>query len=31
MPYCQNCGKEINDDANYCPSCGHQIKENEEN
>ena len=30
MPYCPNCGKEINDDINYCPSCGHQIKEVEE-
>ena len=22
MPYCRNCGKEINEDARFCPYCG---------
>jgi TM2 domain-containing membrane protein YozV len=21
--FCQNCGKEISDQASFCPSCGH--------
>jgi hypothetical protein len=21
--YCQNCGKELSDQASFCPSCGH--------
>lgn len=22
MAYCQNCGAEMNDNANFCPNCG---------
>ncbi len=24
--YCQNCGKEISDQATFCPSCGHPVR-----
>jgi predicted RNA-binding Zn-ribbon protein involved in translation (DUF1610 family) len=27
MPYCHNCGKEIEEEARYCPYCGVFIKE----
>ncbi|UCD44105.1 MAG: zinc-ribbon domain-containing protein [Candidatus Bathyarchaeota archaeon] len=27
MPYCQECGKEVGEDAVYCPHCGAQILE----
>ena len=23
--FCKNCGKEINDNANFCPSCGEKV------
>lgn len=23
--YCENCGKEIQEDASFCPECGHRI------
>lgn len=26
MPYCTNCGNEINSEAVFCPHCGVQIK-----
>lgn len=26
MPYCPNCGKEVQADASFCPSCGHNLK-----
>ncbi|HRR53883.1 MAG TPA: zinc ribbon domain-containing protein [Candidatus Methanomethylicus sp.] len=26
MPYCPNCGKQIEPDANFCISCGAQMK-----
>lgn len=25
MPYCPNCGVEVEDDASYCPECGTKI------
>ena len=24
--YCQNCGKEISDQASFCPNCGHPVR-----
>ena len=24
--YCQNCGKELSDQASFCPSCGQPMK-----
>jgi TM2 domain-containing membrane protein YozV len=24
--YCQNCGKELSDQASFCPSCGHPVR-----
>jgi len=24
--YCQNCGKELSDQASFCPSCGHPTR-----
>jgi hypothetical protein len=26
MPFCPNCGKEVNEDARFCPHCGQTIK-----
>ena len=25
MPYCPNCGKEVESEATFCPSCGHNL------
>lgn len=27
MPYCTDCGEEINSDASFCPSCGEEVGE----
>ncbi len=24
MPFCQNCGSEVNEGAKFCPECGHK-------
>ncbi len=24
--YCQNCGKELSNQASFCPSCGHPVR-----
>jgi ssDNA-binding Zn-finger/Zn-ribbon topoisomerase 1 len=26
MPFCTECGKQVNETANYCTSCGHNLK-----
>ncbi len=26
LPFCQNCGKEVQSDASFCPSCGQSLK-----
>ncbi len=26
MPFCPNCGKEVNSDSAFCPSCGSNLK-----
>src|ERR1700694_4360501 len=26
MPYCENCGKEVPNEAKYCPSCGKAVR-----
>lgn len=26
MPYCRNCGKELNEDARYCSNCGTETR-----
>lgn len=28
MPFCTNCGKEINEETKFCPSCGNAVAEN---
>ena len=28
MMYCQNCGKQLNDNANFCGNCGYPINQN---
>jgi len=25
MPFCPNCGKEVNEDTNFCPKCGKRL------
>ena len=25
MPYCENCGNELNENANFCPNCGKEV------
>lgn len=25
MPFCSNCGQQINDGAKFCPSCGTAV------
>ena len=26
MPYCYNCGAEVNADASFCKACGNKIE-----
>lgn len=26
MPYCQNCGAQVSQDAKYCPACGTKLE-----
>lgn len=30
MKYCDNCGKELNDEARFCPKCGRKIDNDKE-
>ena len=31
MPFCSNCGQQINDGAKFCPSCGTAVSNEKTN
>ena len=31
MPFCSNCGNEVNDNTKFCPKCGNAINSESEN